>query len=258
MFASLTYNDMPFILAPNFWSKIFFFKQNISYEYRAHGDGIKVSLESPEAFEEVFWMTFNESNKDTQQMFKNYIQLVVNKYQKKRYLSKNNQNIRRLKLISNIFPNSKILIPYRNPIQHAYSLYYQHQKFIEESKKDIFISKYMKWLGHTEFGPNYIPIINKNLHYEDDLNVNHWLEQWYLIYKNCIQTFTNKRNVHFICYEKLCNSKEYWLDILKIVNIKCSYDYEFKESHKDISHAINSNISTKSLALYKELTCLAP
>lgn len=257
-FASLTYNDMPFILAPNFWSKIFFSKQNISYKYRAHGDGIKVSLESPEAFEEVFWMTFNESNKDTEQKFKNYIQLIVNKYQKKRYLSKNNQNIRRLKLISNIFPNSKILIPYRNPIQHAHSLYYQHQKFIEESKKDIFISKYMKWLGHTEFGPNYIPIINKNLHYKDDLNVNHWLEQWYLIYKNCIQTFKNKRNVHFICYEKLCNSKEYWLDILKIVNIKGSYDYEFKESHKDISHEINSNISTKTLALYKELTCLAP
>ena len=37
---------------------------------RAHGDGIKVSTESPEAFEEVFWMTFDEDDKDTKEKFK--------------------------------------------------------------------------------------------------------------------------------------------------------------------------------------------
>ena len=255
-FSSLSYKDMPFVLAPNLWSRLSFHKHSNKLSERAHADGIEISENSPEAFEEIFWMTFYRDS-NNKKKFKNYVELINHKYSKKRYLSKNNQNIRRLELISNIFPNSKILIPYRNPIQHAHSLYYQHQKFIEESKKDIFISKYMKWLGHTEFGANYVPIINKNLHYEDDLNINHWLEQWYLIYKNCIQTFKKKRNIHFICYEKLCNSKEYWFDILKIANIMDSYDYEFKESHKDISHVINNNIIKKTLALYKELTCLA-
>ena len=93
------------------------------------------------------------------------MQLINYKYQKKRYLSKNNQNIRRVELISKIFPNSKILIPFRNPIQHAYSLLSQHKRFIEDSKKDKFVSHYMKWIGHTEFGPNYIPINNKNLNF---------------------------------------------------------------------------------------------
>ena len=160
-FASLSYKDMPFVLAPNLWSKLSPNKKNIDSVERAHGDGVKVSTESPEAFEEVFWMTFAEDHKDTKEKFKNYVQLINHKYQKKRYLSKNNQNIKRLELISKIFPNSKILIPFRNPIQHAYSLLVQHQRFIEYSKKDAFISNYMKWIGHTEFGPNYVPINNK-------------------------------------------------------------------------------------------------
>ena len=95
-------------------------------------------------------MTFTQDDKDTQKKFKNYIELINHKYQRTRYLSKNNQNIRRLELISKIFPLSKILIPFRNPIQHAYSLLSQHKKFIEDSKKDKFISNYMKWIGHTE------------------------------------------------------------------------------------------------------------
>jgi len=253
-FASLSYKDMPFVLAPNLWSKLSFNTKDINLVDRAHGDGIKVSIESPEAFEEVFWMTFNEGDKDTKDKFKNYVQLINHKYQKKRYLSKNNQNIRRLELISKIFPHSKILIPFRNPIQHAYSLLSQHKKFIEDSKKDKFISNYMKWIGHTEFGPNYIPIHEKNLCFEDDLSINHWLEQWYLTYIYCFENFKNNENVYFICYEKICNASEYWLDIAKILNMKDKYSFEFKESIKAISVEMDQDIIDKGLSLYKKLT----
>ena len=160
-FASLTYEDMPFILAPNIWNKINFKKKDINFFKRAHGDGLKVSLESPEAFEESFWMTFDQTEKDTLKKFKNYVNLISHKYNKYRYLSKNNQNIKRVELISKTFPNAKILIPFRHPLQHAYSLFVQHKKFINFSKEDKFISNYMKWIGHSEFGPNYIPIQNK-------------------------------------------------------------------------------------------------
>ena len=57
-FASLSYADMPFVLAPNLWSKISFNNRNSEFKERAHGDGIKYSTKSPEAFEEVFWKTF--------------------------------------------------------------------------------------------------------------------------------------------------------------------------------------------------------
>ena len=255
-FASLSYKDMPFILAPNLWAKLSNNKKDIHLVERAHGDGIKVSTESPEAFEEVFWMTFDNDDKDTREKFKNYVQLINHKYQKKRYLSKNNQNIRRLELISKIFPYSKILIPYRNPIQHAYSLLSQHKRFIDDSKKDNFISNYMKWIGHTEFGPNYIPIQDKNMCFEDDLTINHWLEQWYLIYKHCFDSLQNKKNVYFICYEKLCNSREYWLYILDILKIKEKNDFEFKESNKVISLEVDEGITHKTLSLYKEISNL--
>ena len=253
-FASLTYKDMPFVLAPNLWSKLSLNKKDIDLVERAHGDGIKVSTESPEAFEEVFWMTFNEGDKDTKDKFKNYVQLINHKHQKKRYLSKNNQNIRRLELVSKIFSHSKILVPFRNPIQHAYSLLSQHKRFIEDSKKDKFISNYMKWIGHTEFGPNYTPIHNKNLCFEDNLNINHWLEQWHLTYKSCFDNLKNNENVYFICYEELCNASEYWLDILKILNIKDKYGFQFKESNKVISLEMDEDIARKGLSLYKELS----
>ena len=90
----------------------------------------------------------------------------------------------------------------------------------------------MKWIGHTEFGPNFIPIKNKNIFFEDDLSINHWLEQWYLTYYNCFKNLINKENIYFICYEKLCNSSNYWFDILRILNIKDKYHFEFKESKK--------------------------
>ncbi len=252
-FASLTYRDMPFILAPNLWSKLSFNKKNNDLVDRAHGDGIKVSTESPEAFEEVFWMTFDDGDKDTKDKFKNYVQLINHKYQKKRYLSKNNQNIRRLELISKIFPHSKILIPFRNPIQHAYSLLSQHKRFIKDSKKDKFISNYMNWIGHTEFGPNYIPIHDENLCFADNLTINHWLEQWYLNYKQSFDNLKNNENVYFICYEKLCNMKDYWIDISKILDIKETYNFKFKESKKVISLEMDEDITFKVLSLYKEL-----
>jgi len=252
-FASLLYQDMPFVLAPNLWSKLSFNKKDVESFERAHGDGIKISLESPEAFEEVFWMTFNKDDEDSQEKFKTYIQLINKKNQKKRYLSKNNQNIRRLELISNIFPDSKILILYRNPIQQAYSLLSQHKKFIKESKQDKFISDYMKWTGHTEFGPNYIPIYKKDLIFNDYLDINHWLEQWLITYQNSHDALKNKKNIYFICYEKLCSSKKYWIDIQYLLDIRQTYAFNFKKSYKDISISTDTTISNKALSLYTEL-----
>jgi len=146
------------------------------------------------------------------------------------------------------------LIPFRDPIQHSYSLFSQHKRFIENSKKDNFISNYMKWIGHTEFGPNYIPINDKELCFEDDLTINHWLEQWYLSYKHCFNNYKDNENVYFICYEKLCNFKEHWSKILKILDIKETYDFEFKESNKVISLEMDEDIIHKSLSLYKKLS----
>ena len=255
VFASLSYADMPFVLAPNLWSKISFSKRDLVLKERAHADGINVSTESPEAFEEVFWKTFAD-DEELEENFRIYISNIIFKYKKERYLSKNNQNIRRIALISSIFTQSKILVIFREPIQHAYSLLLQHRKFIEESKNDKFISKYMRWIGHTEFGPNYIPIHNQNLNFQNDLEINHWIEQWYLTYIDSFQSLKNMKNVSFISYEKLCSNSEYWFQIQKLVNIRKPYDFEFKESKKEISWKVDAGLKEKALSLYNELNIL--
>lgn len=255
-FSSLSYEDMPFVLAPNLWSKLFFSKRDVDSVERAHGDGILVSLESPEAFEEVFWMTFNRPGEDTKEKFRNYLQLINKKNQKERYLSKNNQNIRRLELISNFFPDAKILIPFRDPLQHSYSLLSQHRLFLEYSRQDKFILNYLKWIGHKEFGPGYTPIHKNNLVFEDYLDINHWLEQWTLTYQRCFDTLQAKSNIYFICYEKLCSSKEYWEDIMSLLDIRKKYKYEFKESRKEILLSVDDFNRSKGLTLYKELSQL--
>ena len=156
-------------------------------------------------------------------------------------------------MINSIFSDSKIFIPFRNPIQHANSLLTQHKKFIEDSNKDKFISKYMKWIGHTEFGPNYIPIHNQNLNFQNNLEINHWIEQWYLTYSDSFQSLKNKKNIYFISYEKLCSMKDYWFQIKKLVNIEKPYYFEFKESKKDISFNLDKVLKEKVMSLYSGL-----
>ncbi len=256
-FASLSYLDMPFVLAPNLWSKISFKKKVLNLKERAHGDGIKVSPESPEAFEEVFWKTFsNEEFDELEEKFRAYVRNILYKYKKVRYLSKNNQNIKRVELLISIFNDSKILIPFREPIQHAYSLLTQHKKFIDYSKNDKFISKYMKFIGHTEFGPNYIPIHNQNLNFHNNLEINHWIEQWYLTYSNSFKSLKNKQNVYFISYEKLCSNKDYWFQIQKLVKIENPYVFEFRESIKNIPYKIHTGLREKAMSLYFDLNKL--
>lgn len=167
-FASLTYDDMPFVMAPNFWHKISYTnkKKRVKGE-RAHGDGIEVDFDSPEALEEVFWRTFHgkeyiqrkslvphEYSSETAEIFHAYQARVCQKYGKKRYLSKNNNHILRIKSLAKDSNNPCILIPFRNPIEQSYSLYRQHQKFAASTS---FVKKYMEWLAHYEFGASHRP-----------------------------------------------------------------------------------------------------
>ena len=119
-----------------------------------HSDGLFYDLSTPEAFDEVLFSSFN-TNKEIQENLIDYISLVLLKYKKNKYLSKNNANYKRISLIQNILPNSIFIIPFRNPLQQSFSLLNQHKNFINLQNKDKFILKYMNYLGHYEFGKNH-------------------------------------------------------------------------------------------------------
>ena len=62
-FGSLTYADMPFVLAPNLWNRLSAKGRTAGPRVeRAHGDGIEVDFNSPEALDEVYWRVFSRDN----------------------------------------------------------------------------------------------------------------------------------------------------------------------------------------------------
>lgn len=251
-FASLTYADMPFVLAPNLWGKLNPTTKHSKVQERAHGDGIMVSTDSPEAFEEVYWQTFTKQ--DASDQFKNYIHLILRKYKKKRYLSKNNQNVVRLEEINKLLPLSTILIPFREPLQHANSLLNQHLRFSENQRKDKFIRDYMDWIGHREFGLSYCPIKIRGMSHKDPNLLNHWLEQWHFLYSNLFRNFKEQKNFIFVCYESLCSDDSVWIKLKDIIEIEKKYDFNFVESRKDIIQDFDPKLYGKCFKQYNELT----
>jgi len=252
-FASLTYDDMPFILAPNFWKKISPRKRHGELKERAHGDGVRVSTGSPEAFEEVFWKTFTDNSIIHDELFIKFISLILKKNNKTRYLSKNNQNIRRLNLISKIFPRSKILIPFRDPLQQSFSLYSQHMKFVKEQNGDSFIRNYMNWIGHSEFGLDYKMIHPSNLSYLNEMEFNHWLEQWYFTYKSVLELFDKHEKFYLIGYESLCENPDVWVNVKDLLSINQETKFSFKKTTKNIDQTFDNNLSDKCYRLHESL-----
>ena len=252
-FASLTYDDMPFVLAPNLWEKINRRSVHGEAKERAHGDSIKVATNSPEAFEEVFWKTFDDDSKNSRELFINYISIILKKNNKTRYLSKNNQNIRRLTIISKCFPQSKILIPFRDPLQHVSSLFSQHKRFVKEQTKDKFIRNYMDWIGHSEFGLGYKMIHPSNLQYPDEMKFNHWLEQWYLTYKLVLELSAHNKECYLIGFESLCVNPNVWDEIKELVSIEKENKFLFKESKNVIDQDFDKKLSDACYILFESL-----
>ncbi len=51
--------DMPFLMAPVLWSRLSSsFHKRAELSDRAHGDGMQIGYDSPEAFEEILWRAF--------------------------------------------------------------------------------------------------------------------------------------------------------------------------------------------------------
>ena len=254
-FASLTYRDVPFTLSPNLWKKIIGHKIKPSQnKERAHGDKMLINLDSPEALDEIFWrvklknsyihsdkLVFHDADDKIIEEFRNYVSLILHKYQKKLYLSKNNNNLLRLESIIKSFPNCLFLIPFRDPIQQANSLLLTHQNFSKLHKQNNFIKKYMRYLVHYEFGANHMPQefsqnINKSL---DANSIDYWLLQWTNVYTHLSQKkISNIKNVVYINYEYLCqNSETVFKKIFKRINLDNSSlnnNYNFKPSHREV------------------------
>ena len=220
-FATHTYRNMPFILCPMLWERIAAgFRKAGDRRERAHGDGVVVDFDSPEAFEEVVWQAFWPdkyqgdricpwTRVDRDDEFEDFLNRHIAKILKLnggagRYVSKNNANIARLDLLRAIFPDATLLVPFRAPLQQAGSLLRQHQRFLEIHGQDDFARAYMEGIGHREFGRTLRPIdfagwLDRAP--RDPSHLDFWLAYWIAAFEPVLE---QADGVSLIDYDRLC------------------------------------------------------
>ena len=114
------YKDFPPVFTPYWWNRFLGFmpKKDAAPAERAHKDGIKITEDSPEAFEEALWMAFHPKLHDPgtsamldrdhadaafEGFYKDHIKKLLAVRQGKRYLSKGNYNLTRLAYLQSMF-----------------------------------------------------------------------------------------------------------------------------------------------------------
>jgi hypothetical protein len=230
-FASHTYRDMPLVLCPMLWDRLSRrFRRADTPRERAHGDGIEVSLDSPEAFEEMVWKFFWSrryrgqviepwetcEHEDFARFFMSHMRKVVavraeQKPTARRYVSKNNLNIARIPAIWEAVPSAMIVVPFREPLQHAASLLRQHRRFKELHARDAFARRYMAAIGHYDFGENLRPV-DFGQWYEqkadrDPDRLEFWIDYWIAVHRHVLAHASHERLV-LVSFEVLCETRD--------------------------------------------------
>jgi len=262
-FASLDYSNMPVLLAPRLWSKFYKPKKKEDKE-RAHGDGIKVGLASVEALEEYFFkvttndrfisdtgLHLHEISAEENDLYRRYTKSLCNVGQV--YLAKNNNAVLRLKSMLPLNPDMTVFVLVRDPLQHAFSLMKQHQKFEKEQTADPFILEYMNWLGHHEFGLGQLPfnLSGSAPQQTDRGQLNYWLERW-MDYYNYAKTISN---IQFIAYEDFVARPKEVLERISTatgITLKTEGVELFEKTALNVP-AHDAGLAARALEIYREV-----
>jgi hypothetical protein len=220
------YRDMPFVLAPIFWARLTGpFRQPAESRERAHADGVLVSEDSPEAFEEVLWRALwphkyrrdrielwsvDDCTAEGRSKFLEHMRKVVALRRPgyagdRRYASKNNANIARLSLLRRMFADARVVVPIRHPLTHARSLLRQHRNFLVLHAQEPFARRYMENIGHYEFGELHRPIgfpgLDALIKGRSPLTLDYWLGYWIAAFEHVSE---HRQILIPISYEALC------------------------------------------------------
>lgn len=269
-FASLDYSNMPVLLAPRLWAKVYKPRKKNESSERAHGDGIKVGLASVEALEEYFFKVLKNDAYITEDgllehrltpeendLYRRYQNSIA---REEIYLAKNNNALLRLKSLLQLNSDLAVFMLIRQPLQHAHSLMVQHEGFCDQQKKDPFVREYMDWLGHHEFGEGERPFIfnGKGGQSEQVKDLNYWLERWVNYYSK----IEIQDNLFLIRYEDFLQNPKGVLNLFQSkLSITLNYN-EIKVFNKNDKHvdATNHELLSQANAIYCNLSklCLKP
>lgn len=263
-FGSLTYADMPFVLAPNLWARLSSKGASAGKKAeRAHGDGIEVDTQSPEALDEVYWRVFDGDSyiaaegltphapdEELISGYRDLIRLVLRKTATKRYVSKNNNNILRIGTLARAMPDAQFLIPLRDPLAHAASLLNQHQRFLNA---DPFVQNYMTWLGHHEFGATHRPFLFDGRPAGDPMTLDYWLAVWLAAYTALDQAEVQAGNVCFVPYEALSADPAVWQAVARRIGLDPRAAQELRPVTDKAPGPHDGQLAAKAAALHAKL-----
>ena len=269
-FASLDYSNMPVLLAPRLWAKVYKPRKKNESSERAHGDGIKVGLASVEALEEYFFKVLKNDTYITEDgLLEHHLTQEENnlyrRYQnsiagEKIYLAKNNNTLLRLKSLLQLNSDLAVFMLIRHPLQHAYSLMVQHESFCAQQKTDPFVKEYMDWLGHHEFGEGERPFIfnGKGDQTGAGKDLNFWLERWVNYYRQ----IEVQENLFLIRYEDFLQNPKGVLNLFQSkLSITLNYGEikVFKKNDEPVE-TTNPELLAQANAIYSKLSklCLKP
>ena len=228
-FATHTYRQMPFLLTPMLWNGVSRrFQAPPEALERAHGDGMTITADSAEAFEEVLWHAFwpekylgdrivpwEADDTDVEGGFepfmRNHIRKLIalratRRMHEVRYVSKNNANVSRIPTLARLFPDAVVLVPFRHPLGQADSLWRQHRRFKEIHAQETFTRRYMEDIGHFDFGETLRPIDFGGWLDRADTEpadrLSFWLQYWCAAFELLLSQPC--ANVVFLSYDACC------------------------------------------------------
>jgi Sulfotransferase family len=234
-FATHRYRDFPMLFTPRLWNWFIDHAARATppAEERAHADGIAVTRESPEAFEEVIWMAFfpdlhnpdrsailNEQtdNPAFVTFYRDHLRKLLRMRGGRRYLAKGNYNITRLEYLAQIYSGARFLIPVRDPVWHIASLMKQHELFTNAERADPAVLRHMQRCGHFEFGLDRRPIHTGNdaalaivrNHWAAGRELEGWAAYWSMTYGYLADLLERRPDIRastlLLRYEDLCRS----------------------------------------------------
>ncbi len=172
--ATHRYRDFPFVWMPLTWN---WFQDRMASTQlaveRPHRDRIRITKESPDAFEEPIWQHYfpwvhdpernhvlddGTDSPDFEDFFADHIRKILLIRGAERYVSKGNYNISRFAYLARLLPDARFIVPVRAPLAQVHSLVKQHRLFTDYAAGDPRVPNYLRAAGHYEFGPQRQPI----------------------------------------------------------------------------------------------------
>jgi hypothetical protein len=165
--------DYPMVYTPYWWRQATARLRPAAPRERPHRDKVLITLESPDAVEEMLWMAFfprchdpsvsnqlvaASSHPAFETFYRTHLRKLLLAERATRYVAKANYHVARLPYLVRLFPDAKIILPVRAPVGHIASLMRQHQRFSQGQRKHRRALAFMQRSGHFEFGRDRRPM----------------------------------------------------------------------------------------------------